>query len=138
MDVYRVRHGGTWRYNDIPADTGVVFELQGCVNDEKLIRLGFIEKMPSGVKLASLPRCSLCGLRFDTDRARNVHGDRRHTDRGELIEAGALPPMAGAGYSDSGLPVDGVMVQDLTGDREERQMEREAPLYLDQTIASRR
>lgn len=137
--LYRVRRGGPWSYNEHPADTGLVLALAGAVHDDKLVRLGFLEVLPDAQKLEKYPRCGICGEYFDTERSRAAHGDRRHKPAAERIRTGAPPPLAGAvnTYSGSGMP-EGYILDDLTGDDDERRLDREAPLYLENTAASRK
>jgi hypothetical protein len=137
--LYRIRRGGSWHYNERPADPGLLLTLDGAANDEKLLRLGYLEEVRDPQKLEKYPRCGECGHYFLTDRDRAAHGDRRHAPQRERIRTGAPPALAGVvdTQSATGVP-EGYIVEDLTGDDEERRMEREAPLYLDQTAASRR
>lgn len=137
--LYRIRRGGSWHYNGRPADPGLLLLLDAAPNDEKLVRLGYLEEVRDAQKLDKYPRCGACGEYFLTERDRAAHGDRRHGTRPERVRTGAPPALAGAveTRSATGVP-DGYILDDLTGDDEERRLEREAPLYLDQTAASRK
>ena len=123
-EIYVVRRAFP-SYGGIPGDTGAVFPLGGYVNDEKLIRLGFLEKLDTRA-YSALATCGVCGLRFVSGKHRDAHGDRQHRpavdyealaveQAGNMIEA--LPH-----YSLTGI--EGSIVPDTTGDAEERRLER--------------
>jgi hypothetical protein len=129
--LYAVRRAFP-HYAGIPADTGAVFPLGGFVNDEKLLRLGFLEKVDGTPKLA---QCGACGTKFLSGRYRTAHGDRRHAP--EPLVAGDLgSALEGLGYSPTGI--EGAIVPDLTGDAEERRLNHEAPIYWEKTAASQK
>ena len=113
----------TYAGNDL--DRGQLMDLKGMPLDEKLERLGYVAKVDEHARPA---QCGVCGAWFLSERFRDLHGNRRHKNRfeGEENEYAATlqSPMGVAG------------VIDLTGDREEKQLMAEAPLYLDKTIAS--
>src|SRR6266705_2144421 len=89
-------------YAGIPADTGAVFPLGGHPGDEKLIRLGFLEKLEASPKLAT---CGVCGTKFLSGKYREAHGDRRHAPDPEPLVVGELGhPLEGIGsYSSTGI-----------------------------------
>jgi hypothetical protein len=138
-ELFRIRRGGSWHYNGHPSDPGLLLTLDGAVNDEKLIRLGFLAPVRNAQKIEKYPRCGECGEYFETEQERTAHGDRRHAARPERIRTGAPPPLAGAveTYAAPGMP-EGYLLDDLTGDDEERRLEREAPLLLENSAASRK
>lgn len=138
-DLYAIRRGGSWDYDGKPADRGLVFPLAGAVNDEKLVRLGFIEKVERPRKLEQYPRCGHCGNYFLDDRFLVAHGDLRHNARREnALVVGAGHPLEGlGGYSATGLP-EGAILPDLTGDSAEARLERETPIYWEKTAASQK
>jgi len=135
-EVYAVRRRFT-AYDELPGDTGLVFALRGHRLDEKLVRLGYVEKVEGNHALAT---CGICGLSFLTERHRDAHGDLRHNphrDLDAIIAAGMVSALEGMpAYSATGIH--GAMVEDLSGDAEERHLEQEAPLYLEKTRASQR
>lgn len=59
-------------------DRGQLLELQGMINDEKLVRLGYVAAAP---KRATVVQCGICGAEFITDEGLASHGRERHTTR---------------------------------------------------------
>ena len=115
-------------YNGQPVDRGQIIDLVGLPNDEKLIRLGYIVETKE--KSPTVLECGECGALFLEDAARNSHGRRRHPHRERL------PSMAPISvHPVTGEPSGFV---DTDGDREENQRERDTPLYLENTEASRK
>lgn len=94
-----------------PLDRGQLLELTGMVNDEKLIRLGYVAQAP---KRASIVSCGVCGAEFITDEGLASHGRERHAEK-------RLTPRA----------------EDERAERRERIENELAPLHLDKTAASR-
>jgi hypothetical protein len=103
-------------------------KLVGAINDEKLVRLGYITEVTE--KNPRILECGECGAQFLEDVARLAHGRRHHPHRERM------PEMAASTIIDpkSGEPSAYV---DVEGDREDQQRERETPLWLDKTEASR-
>lgn len=64
-------------YGGEELDQGQVLTLGGFVNDEKLVRLGYLQPFNGG----DTARCRLCGKEFVDQRSRQQHGDFRHVDR---------------------------------------------------------
>lgn len=71
---YWARRGG-WEYFGTPVDRGQIVELQGAINDEKLIRLGFVAELEKGMDLV---QCGRCGKEFVGNGERTAHGELRH------------------------------------------------------------
>lgn len=94
-----------------PLDRGQLLELQGMINDEKLVRLGYVAQAS---KRATVVTCGTCGAEFITDEALANHGRERHAPR-------PLTPRA----------------EDERLERRERMENELAPLHLDKTAASR-
>jgi hypothetical protein len=89
-------------------DRGMVFKLRGQPNDEKLVRLGYVEPWKGR---DALVECNRCGQRFADLGALNQHGKLRHPD----------------------APIDeGEMLE-----RIEAFESKAAPLYMDQTAATK-
>ena len=138
-DLYFVRRAfpGLANYGDLPGDTGMVTPLLGYRNDDKLVRLGFLEKVTGKPDVAT---CGECGARFLSGQYRDAHGDRRHNPRHDataIVAAAPSSPMEQLStYSATGIQ--GAIVDDLTGDAEERQAERDAPIYWEKTAASQK
>ena len=66
---------GNWGYGDISVlDAGQMFALGGFRNDEKLVRLGYVE--PAGK--AKGFECNRCGSKFIDEHSRDMHGRKRH------------------------------------------------------------
>lgn len=106
-DLYYARR--PFGYGDGMLDAGQVVELGGFRNDEKLIRLGYMERIKG--KLSPLA-CRICGGQFMDEGARERHGRKTHPAR-PLSEA----------------------EQDAAAEREARLLQEVAPLYLDKTAA---
>jgi hypothetical protein len=62
-------------------DRGQVLELEGLVNDEKLVRLGYVSLIN---KRATIVTCGKCGAQFVTDEALATHGRDRHAPPRQL------------------------------------------------------
>src|SRR2546428_3737351 len=63
-------------YAEIKMELGRVFKLRGERNDEKLVRLGWLEPH-TGPALA----CRSCGAEFASEATRTTHGEATHTRR---------------------------------------------------------
>lgn len=100
-----------FRYGRDQLDRGQVFSLAGAVNDEKLVRIGFVAELTGKPETYT---CAECGAEFIGEAERRGHGDKRH-------RLTVLTPME----------------EDALLAREERMLEQTAPLYLDQTAAAR-
>jgi hypothetical protein len=109
-------------------DRGQIVELKGAANDEKLLRLGYIEEVTE--HRPAILECGECGAKFLRDEARLAHGRRRHPNRERRIE------FAPTSLIDPGTGEPSAYV-DTDGDREELARERETPLFLENTTASR-
>ena len=103
----------TFGYSRQELDVGQVITLAGAPNDEKLVRLGYLVELDPR---AETHRCAECGQDFSTFGARDAHGSRRHRPRA------AMDPLE----------------EDAAAEREERVLDREAPLYLEKTLASQK
>lgn len=99
-------------YGEQSLDRGQVFQLGGQVNDEKLIRLGYVLPLERG---AERYQCAECGAEFVGIAERTAHGRDRHSGR-------ILSPEE----------------EDRAIDRRERMLQEIAPLNLDKTAASAR
>lgn len=91
-------------------DRGAVFALAGLPNDERLLRLGYVEPF-KGKRGAE---CGACGTEFADEHLRALHGNKRHRDRFERTP----------------------QEEDQAEDREERMLQEAAPLRLDRTAAA--
>jgi hypothetical protein len=65
--------------SDLHLDRGQVFQLKNCLNDEKLIRIGYIKEMRGGRPV----QCGVCGAQFAGDAELNSHGNFRHETKTE-------------------------------------------------------
>ncbi|MBW2672589.1 MAG: hypothetical protein JRD89_04120 [Deltaproteobacteria bacterium] len=86
-------------------DRGQITELVGARNDEKLVRLEYFAPVE---RKAEIYRCGICGAEFIGLAEREHHGDKRHSGK-------VLTPEE----------------EDRMAEREERLMEKLAPLNLD-------
>lgn len=73
-------------YTGKPLDHGEVFELTGQVNDQKLIDLGYIARVPDYARLA---RCEVCGARFLSHSAGTRHATRSHGPKARAVSEDA-------------------------------------------------
>lgn len=100
---------------------GEVFALQGARNDEVLLRLRYVDRVEKGARLYEH---GPTGRTFIEAGFRDGFG-RAYQRQQESLQ------VAGAGAGLHGFV-------DVTGDAEERRLQQEAPLALEQTKASRR
>lgn len=99
---------------------------------QQMTRQGFFEELPRGF---GTYECGACGARFTYERHRDNHGDRRHPRApvpADPLEVAGGRPMIGK----DGELRDVTGVLDATGDRVEREEEREAPIDFTKTAAS--
>lgn len=113
-------------YAGLDLDRGQVVSFRGLVNDEKLIRLGYV--------LSLLPKdrphkCRYCPAQFIDLSTLDAHGKKRHAEKEPRV---ALPTM-----TEAGLTVDETAGQVQRFEREQTRLDKEAPLNLDKTTASR-
>lgn len=135
QELYAVRRPFD-RYGELFGDRGAVFPLAGAVQDERLVRLGYLELV---IGKQDIVECGECGQRFISGQFRDAHGDKRHRRYEEPLDvaAGGAPALDNFDqYSPTGIS--GTMLSDVTGDREEQMLEREAPIYWEKTAASQR
>jgi hypothetical protein len=97
-------------YSGRQLDRGQVLTLTGAVNDEKLVRLGYVARVERN---DTTYQCAECGAEFIGISERSSHGNTRHRER-------ELDPHE----------------EDALVERQERMLEQVAPLYLDKTTAS--
>lgn len=110
-------------YNGQEYDRGQIIRMANARNDEKLIRLGYVQKL--GAKFGA-HECGKCGAKFIELNMLNAHGDKRHeAEVIEVVGAGPVDPETG----------EQTMI-DVTGDSEEKVLNEVAPLFLDKTKAS--
>lgn len=112
-------------YGGEDLDRGQIVGFQNLVNDEQLIRLGYVlSLLPKDVPLA----CRYCAATFIDENTRTAHGAKRHQDKERRPE---VP------YSARGATVDDTAAEVQRLERELRQLDEIAPLNLDKTAASR-
>jgi hypothetical protein len=100
-------------YGDRQLVPGEVAELLGLPNDEKLLRLGYFERVRAKAKAV---QCNQCGREFLELGTLQAHGRRDH-DRS---------------------PHENPEDEDRYREAEEAKLNLVAPLYLDKTAASQR
>lgn len=104
-----------FRYDaELDLDQGQCLNLRGYLNDEKLVRLGYVAEFMRGERPV---QCGRCGAHFKDDAALNNHGFRRH-------RPGASAPLDPA-------------MQDKIRAQEEARLAVTAPLYVDKSTAER-
>ena len=99
-------------YNGRDLDRGEIFELQKMRNDEKLVRLGYVNEAR---KTGPRHDCRGCERTFADEILRDGHFRRRHRSQQEMNPH----------------------EEDRAIAREEKKLGEVAPLYLDKTTASR-
>lgn len=119
-----MRYGTMGQEMDL--DVGQVFTLQGCVNDDKLIRLELVQRV---TKRATVARCGGCQQEFIDDSLRDEHARKRHRRHFDA-DALTVAPVEIAGQLASGV--------DTTGDAEAAQLDARFPLRYDKTLATLR
>lgn len=67
-----------------PIDRGQLIELSGLINDEKLVRLGYVVQASKGIAIV---QCGVCAAKFTTDESLATHGRERHVSRSMTPEA---------------------------------------------------
>lgn len=108
-DLYYARR--PFGYGDVSLDMGQVVELGGFRNDEKLVRLGYLEKVEGKRPLKD---CRLCPGKFVDEGSRERHGRRTHPDK----------PLSD-------------FERERAAEREAKLLEDIAPLYLDKTAEAK-
>ena len=98
-------------------DRGQIIELKGARNDEKLLRLGYVQELPRNT---GFRECGVCFKKFVGEGERNGHAEMRHSDRYKGMTA---------------LEKEAAMEEEV--DRQEKRLERDAPLHFENTTASR-
>lgn len=144
--VVRVRRPGPGAssYDEIKLETDRVFKLRGSRNDEKLVRLGFLEVF-SGKTWA----CRLCGAEFASERWRDTHGRNEHEPKRSLIGVREVPLSETFRNEKTHFTAEDVAMEqaaqaavvrgtEQAEEAAERKADEEAPLYLDKTAASRK
>lgn len=102
---------GPMDYDDgMSLDPGQLFDIREHCNNERLLRLGYIEAFTGGESY----QCSECGAQFTSIQLRSEHGDRRHRVRYEFDPD----------------------TEDESVERDMRLANARSPLYLDKTLAS--
>ena len=84
--LYYVRRSMTYGRpgSEKQLDRGQLIELQGLINDEKLVRLGYVALAS---KHATVVQCGSCGAEFCTDEGLAAHGRERHASKRPLSPA---------------------------------------------------
>lgn len=128
-----VRQPALHTYAGKTLDKGQIFMMRGLPNDDRLIRLGFAEKLEKGIETAA---CPVCGATFGTAkgigsalRNRDAHADARHVVRDVLADR--APQLGDV----SKLTEDSFRGE--APDNDPGSAKDAPPLYLDQTAASR-
>ena len=125
-------------YGDPPMqlDHGQVFELQGQRLDARLAELKYIEKVKDP---RTVETCGKCGARFVAAGFLTAHGDARHKrTEGPDFDAIRQPQSGGLLDSLGTGEIGGEMLVDVTGDAEDRRLERDFPLAWEKTAASQK
>lgn len=130
-------------YNEIKMEPGRVFKLHGAINDEKLVRLGWLEPY-KGDTLA----CRMCGAEFESENARATHGANVHDPRPTPsmceVPINKANRRERTTYSAEDIAEERAIQAaasrqaQIEDEDRERRLEQEAPLYMDKTAASQK
>ena len=139
--VIRRQFVGDATYGKQFGDAGLIVNLLNTGNDEKLIRIGYLEKYDGRDKF----ECGRCGNWFASMDAREAHGRKRHSpskrrilDLDQLTEAQKRQLIADTEeYATTPQDFHVPDPEDSEIAAEERVWDNRAPLRLDQTAASR-
>lgn len=139
MDCWARRPG---TYAGQTVDFGQVFRLPSGSRNEQLLRLGYVERH-KGKATAS---CGHCGAKFRTSHDATAHGDKRHGPSRpsavrnlDEVDHDTLRRMRAT--DERYYPGDQLMAMDPDDadlERETKLLEERAPLYLENTVASRK
>ena len=126
-----------FKYNGTFLDRGRALTLAGCENDDKLCRLGFFSEIKGNPILYP---CGICGAPFISDRQRTAHGNRAHEGvRDPRRDAPQMTTAQGKAevnriMNDPGY--EPALVPDETISTQDKENEREAPVFMEKTEAS--
>lgn len=120
-------------------DRGQVIILERLANDEKLVRLGYLEPLSENVETYT---CAECGAEFIGEPERRGHGDRRHrVDPYDRFDPNATAaPMTGGRDRGQRLANAQAMRGDVLAEQaaETALLNDVAPIYWDKTAASQK
>jgi len=124
------------KYSGSFRSRGAIFDLNGQRNDEKLLRLGFVRKLTAHEENAKV-QCGTCQQWFIGRSELVYHGKLSHRDKEEVIR----PTSESKVSLPTGSRMDDRLVGGVEDDTksigEERRLNEIAPLYLENTKASR-
>lgn len=120
-------------------DREQIVELRGLRNDEKLIRLGYVQEMKG--EDFHVSECPQCQAKFISMNGRDGHVKERHR---QFVADREVPPTKiypgrerDELYDGHGQRVDIGVSTDAVDAERERELDNIAPLHLDKTAASR-
>lgn len=130
-----VRHPSLTTYAGMRLSPGQTFLLHGRDNDDRLLRLGFVEPLPKGSVTAL---CPVCGVQFgprkdgpNAQRSRDGHAFKVHVSRDEpIVREARIEDVAR--INEESLVSGGAELDDDPAESKDT-----PPLYLDQTAAER-
>lgn len=126
-----------FKYNDVERSHGAIFKLRGMRNDEKLVRLGFVRKC-TALDLEKKVQCGACSDWFIGPHELNLHGKKHHSNRGESIRPTASSKIETPEHSRMvGEDIIGGIEDSQAERREEKDMNERAPIFFENTKASR-
>ena len=121
-------------------DREQIIELHGLRNDEKLIRLGYVQELKGND--FQVCECAVCGAQFISMNGRDTHIKMRHSNFAASREVAPTKIFPGverdALYDEIGHRIEVAAAQDISfPEQQEKRLEQVAPLYLDKTEATR-
>lgn len=126
-----------FKYNGVFLDRGHALTLEGCANDDKLCRLGYFTELKGNPILYP---CGICGAPFISDRQRTVHGNRAHEGvRDPKRDAPQMTASQGKKEVNRIMndpTYEPALVPDETISAQDKENEREAPIFMEKTEAS--
>lgn len=127
-------------YNGVACDFGQVFTLRGGPRNEQLLRLGYLQEWTKDTVA-----CGECGAKFIGAAERQGHGQKRHKPHQKRVrdlddlshhELARLQDKTGMFTVGDQLTASDPDLDSM--EREEKVLEERAPLFLENTAASRK
>jgi hypothetical protein len=130
-----------FRYGGVELDRGCVVRLAGKVNDEALVRLGYLAEVKKG---QGTSECGTCVREFVDQTMRDAHVRRTHREESPARRIKNIDDLSPTernrllsetlDYRTEGPPP---LVGDNQPDREEQMLQEVAPLYVENSRANR-
>jgi len=129
------------QYGQTQLDRGAIMRLAGKINDEKLVRLGYLAPLPEGHESSE---CGDCGTEYYDSLMRDGHVKLRHRPAigPRVVNIDDLNPAEKARMLSETLEYETqppALIGDLEStEQQEKRLEQVAPLYVEKSKASQR